>query len=165
MKRACACAGEEGSERRGFWGRLGASAKLLWYEICVLHRHPVFLANIWAYVPVQAVLGALTFWGPKARAGLVQVCLLPFQAFRPCPGVWVTSATQPACVPALRRCSVVCDPGLHAVDTAGRHAAQAALAVLRESGDTMDMVMGSMTVGGAIVGTLGGGARLAVTMP
>ena len=29
----------------------------------------------------------------------------------------------------------------------------------------MDMVMGSMTVGGAIVGTLGGGARLAVAMP
>ena len=57
---------------------------------------------------------------------------------------------------------MVCEPGLHAVDTAGRHAAQAALAVLRESGDTMDMVMGSMTVGGAIVGTLGGGARLAV---
>ena len=81
---AClACAGEEGSERRGFWGRLSASAKLLWYEICVLHRHPVFLANIWAYVPVQAVLGALTFWGPKARARLVQICLHTCQ-----PALW-----------------------------------------------------------------------------
>ena len=74
--RACACAGEEGGERRGFWGRLGASAKLLWYEICVLHRHPVFLANIWAYVPVQAVLGALTFWGPKARARLLHIACI-----------------------------------------------------------------------------------------
>lgn len=79
VTRACACAGEEGSERRGFWGRLGASAKLLWYEICVLHRHPVFLANIWAYVPVQAVLGALTFWGPKARPHSVQIACHPYR--------------------------------------------------------------------------------------
>lgn len=68
-------------------------------------------------------------------------------------------------MPALRRCSAVGSPGAHPVDAGGHHAAQAALAVLRESGDTMDMVMGSMTVGGAIVGTLGGGVRLAATMP
>ncbi|KAK9823059.1 hypothetical protein WJX81_005352 [Elliptochloris bilobata] len=92
---------QPGGERPGFWGRLRASAKLLWYEVRVLHRHPVFLANIWAYVPIQAVLGALTFWGPKA-----------------------------------------------------------ALAVQSEAGDAVDMMMGGMTLGAAVVGTLGGGLLL-----
>lgn len=61
-------AGEEADEKLGFWDRLRVSARLLWHEMRVLHQHPVFLTNVWAYVPVQAVLGALTFWGPKARA-------------------------------------------------------------------------------------------------
>ena len=107
LTRACAKPGEEGGERRGAWGRLGASAKLLWYEVCVLHRHPVFLANIWAYVPVQAVLGALTFWGPKARLRLVAGSPL----LSTCRGhglalaLWSTSGWGPN-LPVRLRCGV-----------------------------------------------------------
>lgn len=105
MKCACACAGEEGSERRCFWGRLGASAKLLWYEICVLHRHPVFLANIWAYVPVQAVLGALTFWGPKARPRHVYLACYPFRHCGHALAYGSRQQAHPVCVLASRRWS------------------------------------------------------------
>lgn len=52
-------------QRVGFLGRVRASCQGLWAELCILHRHPVFLAVCYGYVPVQAVLGTFTFWGPK----------------------------------------------------------------------------------------------------
>ena len=38
----------------------------------VLHKHPVFLLNAWGYVPIQACLGAFTYWGPKAAMQIFQ---------------------------------------------------------------------------------------------
>lgn len=37
----------------------------LWGDLAVLHRHPVFLLNTFAFAPIQAALGAFSFWGPK----------------------------------------------------------------------------------------------------
>ena len=31
----------------------------------MLHRQPMYLANNWGFVPVQAAIGVFTFWGPK----------------------------------------------------------------------------------------------------
>lgn len=37
----------------------------LWEGLKVLHRHPCFLLNTFGCVPIQATVGAFTFWGPK----------------------------------------------------------------------------------------------------
>lgn len=42
------------------------SRSVLIHDMKILHRHPVFLLNAWGYVPIQACLGAFTYWGPKA---------------------------------------------------------------------------------------------------
>ena len=42
------------------------SGSVLMHDMKILHRHPVFLLNAYGYVPIQACLGAFTYWGPKA---------------------------------------------------------------------------------------------------
>eukprot|EP00884_Botryococcus_braunii_P023063 jgi/Botrbrau1/9440/Bobra.0252s0063.1 len=39
--------------------------RALSHDFGILHRHPVFLTNVWGYCAVQGVLGAFAFWGPK----------------------------------------------------------------------------------------------------
>jgi len=39
--------------------------KRLWNEVKILHRHPCFVLNTFATTPIQAAVGAFTFWGPK----------------------------------------------------------------------------------------------------
>lgn len=41
-----------------------------WKELQVLHRHPCFVLNTFGCVPIQATVGAFTFWGPKVHANL-----------------------------------------------------------------------------------------------
>jgi len=41
--------------------------KRLWNEVKILHRHPCFVLNTFATTPIQAAVGAFTFWGPKVR--------------------------------------------------------------------------------------------------
>lgn len=51
------------------WGAVVRQAfSGLWRELVILHRQPVFLANCYGFVPVSAVLGVYTFWGPKVGA-------------------------------------------------------------------------------------------------
>ncbi len=47
--------------------RLVDGWKDLGTELKILHRQPIFLANAWGFVPVQACLGVFTFWGPKVH--------------------------------------------------------------------------------------------------
>lgn len=47
-------------------GQKPDSRSVLIHDMKILHRHPVFLLNAWGYVPIQACLGAFTYWGPKA---------------------------------------------------------------------------------------------------
>lgn len=49
----------------GWWGHFKQGLWDLGRELKVLHNQPVFLANAWGFVPVQACLGVFTFWGPK----------------------------------------------------------------------------------------------------
>jgi hypothetical protein len=52
---------------------LVAALKEAWNDLRILHRHPVFVTSIWGYVPVHAVLGAMSFWGPKVWWQLSQL--------------------------------------------------------------------------------------------
>ncbi|KAK9843162.1 hypothetical protein WJX74_007798 [Apatococcus lobatus] len=47
-------------------GDTQGSRSVLLHDMRILHRHPVFLLNAYGYVPIQACLGAFTYWGPKA---------------------------------------------------------------------------------------------------
>jgi hypothetical protein len=120
----------------------------------VLHAHPVFLANIWAYVPVQALLGALTFWGPKARRPAAPASRGPCSASLPVPPERPISTRRRRALRSRRR-----ERAWHSQPDARRAAAvQAALDIMTDAGDSVDYIMGGMTVGAAVVGTLGGGA-------
>ena len=57
------CAGKVGLGQR-----TTKALQQLWANLASLHRHPVWLANIWGFVPVMALLGVFTFWGPKVCA-------------------------------------------------------------------------------------------------
>ena len=55
-----------GPGRKPWRQRCTAGVGEVWGEVKALHRQPMYLANNWGFVPVQAALGVFTFWGPKA---------------------------------------------------------------------------------------------------
>ena len=52
-------------KKASWWQRCGQGTRELWGEVRMLHRQPMYLANNWGFVPVQAAIGVFTFWGPK----------------------------------------------------------------------------------------------------
>ena len=52
--------------RQKWWRKCTKGTRELWTEIKAINRQPMYLANNWGFVPVQAALGVFTFWGPKA---------------------------------------------------------------------------------------------------
>lgn len=52
-------------KKKSWWHSCTRGTQELWQEIKALHRQPMYLANNWGFVPVQAALGVFTFWGPK----------------------------------------------------------------------------------------------------
>lgn len=60
-------AGKAAPPKLGWWRRFVQGWRDLGMELRVLHSQPVYLANTWGFVPVQACLGVFTFWGPKVR--------------------------------------------------------------------------------------------------
>ncbi|CAL8460810.1 g341 [Coccomyxa elongata] len=64
---------QEGKMVKAKWhARLVDGWKDLGTELKILHQQPVFLANAWGFVPVQACLGVFTFWGPKAAKEILR---------------------------------------------------------------------------------------------
>ena len=61
---------------RGWAAAARRSLAALWRELVILHRQPVFMANCYGYVPVQATLGVFTFWGPKVGGVLLGISTL-----------------------------------------------------------------------------------------
>ena len=53
-------------ERQNWWQKCTKGTRELWSEVKAINRQPMYLANNWGFVPVQAALGVFTFWGPKA---------------------------------------------------------------------------------------------------
>ena len=105
--------------KKGWAAAARHSLSALWRELVILHRQPVFMANCYGYVPVQATLGVYTFWGPKVgtpAAGLVgrpeSCCSMhywsgschqhPFLALRrrPRPFLGLTQTPFPSCLAA-----------------------------------------------------------------
>ena len=54
--------------RQKWWQKCTRGTRELWSEVKAVNRQPMYLANNWGFVPVQAALGVFTFWGPKASA-------------------------------------------------------------------------------------------------
>ncbi len=52
--------------RQNWWQKCTKGTRELWSEVKAINRQPMYLANNWGFVPVQAALGVFTFWGPKA---------------------------------------------------------------------------------------------------
>lgn len=74
--RPSSCTGvQEGKIVKAKWhARLVDGWKDLGTELKILHQQPVFLANAWGFVPVQACLGVFTFWGPKVHLACYLSC-------------------------------------------------------------------------------------------
>ena len=64
-----ALVGQDGHQtekrKESWWRRCSHGTRVLWGEVQMLHRQPMYLANNWGFVPVQAAIGVFTFWGPK----------------------------------------------------------------------------------------------------
>ena len=150
-------------KRVGCLGRARAGCRGLWTELCILHRHPVFLAVCYGYVPVQAVLGTFTFWGPKVRLQRR----------------WLLCSRSSGAMEKIARAhsSPVRSPfsfARHYINSllqVGRDTfkrvswcmlgtLQAAKAILNSQDDTISFLLGGITVGTAVVGTLGGGTAM-----
>ena len=56
---------QAGGKKESWWRRCSHGTRVLWGEVRTLHRQPMYLANNWGFVPVQAAIGVFTFWGPK----------------------------------------------------------------------------------------------------
>ena len=53
-----------------WWQKCTKGTRELWSEVKAINRQPMYLANNWGFVPVQAALGVFTFWGPKVSSFL-----------------------------------------------------------------------------------------------
>lgn len=131
--------------RKMSWrSRLIEAWKDLGTELKILHKQPVFLANAWGFVPVQACLGVFTFWGPKVT--LVDNT------------VWIM-----LCSPTVSALLSVSLAEMSVLVTKCAVVVQAAKDILRADEEVVSYLLGGITVGTAVVGTLGGGVPLVLS--
>lgn len=146
------------------WGARFLDAwKDLGKELKVLHRQPVFLANAWGFVPVQACLGVFTFWGPKVglstfycsswNANIALHGLHGWETMLADLNHWILSIESVAWTGSLNY--LLTDAVIN----------QAAKEILRADEDVISYLLGGITVGTAVVGTIGGGVLLVADAP
>ncbi|CAK0783469.1 hypothetical protein CVIRNUC_006668 [Coccomyxa viridis] len=63
---------QAGRKKESWWRRCSHGTRELWGEVRKLHAQPMYLANNWGFVPVQAAIGVFTFWGPKAAKEILR---------------------------------------------------------------------------------------------
>ena len=135
----------------------------------MLHHQPMYLANNWGFVPVQAAIGVFTFWGPKVRllqglrqhvwAFLSAHCQMIHAAFTSDYGLRLCALKElrdPPLSQVLDNLSLQhLDPDYMMVKFLTW--TQAAKEILRADDDTVSYLLAGLILGTGVVGTLGGG--------
>ena len=161
-----------------WWQKCTKGTRELWSEVKAVNSQPMYLANNWGFVPVQAALGVFTFWGPKAsalqreRSRLAALRTYPRHqsleskvGCQKCCTLWLGYVQPPHLLQsqfgedvgglASRAGVVQQSPRLWRL--------QAAKAILKADDDTVSSLLGGLVLGTGVIGTLGGGMHPTAT--